>query len=261
MQINDTLSEAYYHLALIDEKGQSWRMMSRNLTRAVTLNPDHYAARLKLAQFLILSGRLDKAQSEVDFVLRFSPNNLDAKVINGGILLRKKDYVAALSEANKVLVVDESHIEAITLKVMTYEGLQEVDSALDVVNRALQMRPDDLSLNLLSLKINMEIKDKAAIEKDYKRLIKIFPDNHQFAYLLVGYYVGEGREQDALKLLQDVVAQNKEDVGPKLILVDYLIEKNSSLAEVMLERFIQEAPSEASFYHKLAILKIQQKYC
>jgi len=258
LQINDKLGGAYYHLALIAEKDQAWKKVFANLQRAVKLSPSNHEARLKLAQIYLLSGSIDKAQVEVDTVLASVPDNLDAIALNGALLLKQKNYVAALLEADKVLAVDAKHNDAISLKVVIYMAQEDYVSAESVINKAIEAKPNDISLNLLRLQLHTKSKNKLAIEQDYKNLIKIFPDKHEFSYTLAKYYVSEKRDSEALALLRDVVAQNKELIEPKLVLIDYLMQKNQGLVEQTINQFIQENPDEIDLYFRLASFKLQK---
>ncbi len=259
LQIDDKLAEAYYHLALIDEKDQNWKGMYANLNQTIKLNPENLEARLMLAKLYLLSGEVEKAKTEADFVLNSAADNPDAIALNGAILFKQGDYAAALAEADRALAINPAHNDAVSLKVVVYMAQQNYDNAEKVVNAALASNPDELSLNLLKLQLHTVSKNKRAIEQDYQDLIKRFPDKHEFSYALAKYYVSEQRDDEALALLQALVDENAGVLQPQLVLVDYLQQKDKQQAEATLNQFIQASPDEAVLYFRLANLLIQQQ--
>ena len=259
LQIDNKLADAYYHLAMIDEKEQNWKGMFGNLNQTIKLNPENHDARLKLAKLYLLSGEVEKAQTEADLVLNSAADNPDAIALKGAIFFKQGDKAAALAEAEKALAIDSAHLDAISLKVVVYMAQQDYITAEKVVNEGLKSSPDELSLNLLKLQLHTVSKNKLAVEQDYQDLIKRFPEKHEFSYALAKYYVSEQRDTEALALLQDVVDQNAELLAPKLVLLDYLAQKDKQQVEATLNKFIAENPDEAVLYFRLANLQIQEK--
>ena len=257
LQIDNNLADAYYHLALIDEKDQSWKRMFANLNRTIKLDPENNEARLKLAKLFLLSGEVERARAGVDLVLGRMPSNIEAIALNGAIFLKQGDSEAALREADKALAIDSEFFEGIGLKVVAYMNVKDFSKGEAVVNHALVTSPNELSLNLLKLQLHLVSNDDLAIEQDYKTLIKRFPKNLKFSFLLAQFYIIKQRDQDALILLQAVVEKNPDLLGPKIVLVDFLIQKDKPQAEKVLKTFIENSADKTDLYFRLANLQFQ----
>jgi len=258
LQINDKLGEAFYYLGLVNEKNKNWSEMYGNLKQSIALNPQDKDARLKLAKLYLLSGNKDKARIQVDWLLENVPDNADVIALNGLIFLKQLDHATALIEAKKALLIDSGHIDSVSLLVATYLAQKNYKAAEVGVNKALEIKPDELALSLLKLKVHSKMNDKVLIEKGYLNIIQKFPSKLDFSYALAKFYVATQRDPEALSLLQKVVEQNPTEVKPKLVLVEYLLQKEPKQAEPTLKKFISENPS-ADLYFKLANLHISQK--
>jgi len=259
LQIDNKLADAYYHLALIDEKDKNWKGMFSNLNQVIKLDPVQNEARLKLAKLYLLSGETENSKAQVDLVLASTADNPDAIALNGAILLKQGDNAAALAAAEKALAINPAHLDSISLKTVVYITQKDYGAAESVINQALISQPNELSLNLLKLQIHTVSRNKQAVEQDHQDLVKRFPDKPEFSYALAKYYVSEQRDQEALALLQAVVEQNAGELTPKLALIDYLEQKDKPQAEATLNKFIQTNPNEPYLYFRLANLHIQQK--
>ncbi len=259
LQINGKLGEAYYYLALVHEKQQSWKEMYASLSQAIDLNPENHDAKLKLAKLYLLSGDVSKAEIEINSLLITKADNPDVIALNGAVLLKQGDTQAALTEAEKALVIDPSHIDALGLMVGVFLTQEDYANAEKKINDALEKNSDELTLYLLKLRVHLKREDIALVEQDYQEIIKRFPSRLDFSYALAKFYVNIQRNTDAYDLLQDVVEKNGDQLEPKLILVDFLLQKDIKNAEATLNKFIKNNPSEMGLHFKLANLYVLQK--
>ena len=65
LQLNPQLAEAYYGLALLDEKAKEWQSMRNNLLETVTLDPNHLDGQVKLGY--LLANDIDKAKEKLNY--------------------------------------------------------------------------------------------------------------------------------------------------------------------------------------------------
>lgn len=258
LQINNKLSDAYFHLALMDEKKQNWKGMFDNLSQVVKLSPDHAEGHRKLGQLLLLSGQTDKAAAEAETLLKLTPDSADAFVLKATVLLRQGDRKAALEAADKALALAPGNTDAISLKAVTYMESEDFAKALAIVEDALKTKADDLALNLLKLQIDTKLNKPEAVVADYQTLIKSYPDNLDFQYALAKYYDETGNEADARSILQRVIDEHSDDVKPKLVMVDFLNKKSPDEAVTLLQGYIAQQPDNAGYYLPFAKLLISQ---
>ncbi|WAK01129.1 tetratricopeptide repeat protein [Methylobacter sp. YRD-M1] len=258
LQINNNLSDAYFHLALMDEKSQNWKGMFENLSQVVKLTPDHVEGHKKLGQLLLLSGQTDKAAAEAEAILKLNPDNADAHVLKGTVLLRQGNQKAALEEADKALALAPGNSDAVNLKAVVYMESKDFTQALAIVEDALKVNANDLALNLLKLQIDIKTNKPEAVVADYQSLIKSNPDNLDFQYALAKYYAESGKDADARSVLQKVIDEHPDDLKSKLVLIDYLHTKEPAEAVKVLQGYIVQQPDTAGYYLPLAKLLISQ---
>lgn len=258
LQINNNLSDAYFHLALMDEKNQNWKGMFENLSQVVKLTPDHVEGHIKLGQLLLLSGETDKAMAEAETLLKLNSGNADAYVLKGSVLLRQGNQKAALEAVDKALALSPGNTDAVNLKVITYMESKDFAQALAIVEDALKVNANDLALNLLKLQIDMKTNKPEAVVADYQSLIKNYPDNLDFQYALAKYYDESGKGADTKSILQKVINEHPDDLKSKLVFVEYLATKTPAEAITALQGYIAQRPDTAGYYLPLAKLLISQ---
>ncbi|MBN2640786.1 MAG: tetratricopeptide repeat protein, partial [Victivallales bacterium] len=88
IQQDNNAADSYYYLALLNEKGRNFKAMKENLTQAVKLTPDNIDARLKLGKVLLLFDDKEGALSQVDEILKIDPAHLDALALKAAVLVR-----------------------------------------------------------------------------------------------------------------------------------------------------------------------------
>lgn len=258
LQINNNLAEAYFHLALMDEKNQNWKGMFDNLSQLIKLSPSHAEGHLKLGQLFLVSGQPDKANAEVDTLLKLNPDNADAYALKGAIFVKQGDRSGALAAADKSLALAPGNVDAVSLKVVVHMDGKDFSTALAIVENALKVNTDNLPLNLLKLQIDTQTNKPEAVVADYQGLIKRYPENLDFQYALAKYYASMGKDADAKATLEKVIAEHSDDLKAKLVLVDYLNSKAPSEALSTLQGFIAQHPDIAGYYLPLAKLLITQ---
>lgn len=258
LQIDDKLAEAYYYFALVSEKEKNWKEMFNGLTQAIKLDPENHEARLKLAKLYLLGGNVDQANSEIDFLLKSRADDPNVIALKGVIFLKQGDTASALAEAKKTLAIDSKHIDSIGLIVGVYLAQKDYAAAEKEVNKALVNIPDNLALYVLKLQVHLKSENVQLVEQGYQEIIKRFPEESEFSYALAKFYVSTKRDSKALNLLQTVVEKNSDQIKPKLVLVDYLLQKDVKTAETTIKKFIEENSTETDLYLKLAKLYILQ---
>lgn len=258
LQIDNKLAEAYFHLALVEEKNQNWKGMFENLSQLLKLSPEHAEGHLKLGQLFLLSGQHDKAHAEVDTLLKLNPDNADAYSLRGAILVKQGDRSGALTAADKALALAPGNVDAVSLKAVVYMDGKDFPTALAIVENALKVNTDNLPLMVLKLQIDTQLNKPEAVVADYQDLIKRYPENLNFNYALAKYYANAGKDADARAALQKVIAEHPDELKAKLVLVAYLNDKAPSEALSVLQGFIAKQPEVAGFYLPLADLLIKQ---
>lgn len=258
IQLDPKQADAYYHLALMDEKNQNWQGMFANLTQATTLDTKNSDALLKLGRLSLLSGHADDTLKHVEAALKNNPDNPDALALKGAVFVKQGNLNGAMALAEQTLSQHPDHTDAVSLKTVVYMSKNDMKAALATVEKALLTKPSELSLLLLRLQVNNQSNNLAAVEQDYLGLIKQFPEKLEYTYALVKHYSDNKQEDRALTTLQALIDNHPDKLQPKLVLIDFLMQKKPELAEKSLTAYLAQYPGEPDLYFRSAALYINQ---
>jgi len=180
LQINPQLAEAYYGLALLDEKAKDFKSMRRSLLDTVRLDPKHVDAHVKLG-FLQIN-EIEKAKEQVEIAFKLAPEDNNAILLDGQIHLLEKDYEGALIRASRVLAGDPLMVEAIWLEAYVFLEEKRYDDALASLARGLDVQPDNLELGLLKIKLYKAQKKYDEVNRTYEELTALHPEDKVLGY-------------------------------------------------------------------------------
>lgn len=259
LQINNKLAEAFYYLALLEEKKQNWQQMYGALSETIKLAPNHSQALIKLAQLKLLSGQDEEARQAIEKVLAIAPENTDAMAVKAAILFKQGNKNEAAALTDKVLQLAPTHIDAISLKTTLLMDAKDYLGALSLIETALQNNVHEIALHRLKIQIHSYLKDNAAVENDYHNLIKQFPDKLEFQYALAQFYSENKQDAEAEKILSDLVVKFPNDLQAKLIFIDYLGQKKPDQVIAKTQEFIAQQAEASELYLRLANLFISRQ--
>lgn len=240
IQIEPKTAEAYYQLALIDEKAQNWKGMFANLSQVEQLSPNNYEAIVKLGQINLLAGNLDVAMEKVNKVLAADDKNVMAYVLRATINMKRTNLGEALTDVEKALAIDPKNIEAISVKTLVINEQGDPVQALTILESALTTHPDELSLIMIKLSILEQQKNYFDMEQVYKGLLISQPDADWVPASLAKLYNMQNRYDDAKKVLSDFIASHPKDAQTKLLLVSLLKIKEPQQAIALLDTYIEQ---------------------
>jgi tetratricopeptide (TPR) repeat protein len=241
IQKNPEVADAYYYLALVQEKSRNFKAMQLNLQEVVKLNPEHVEARVKLAKVYLLMGENDKALAQVEAVLKKQPDNADALTVKAQLLNRQRKYEEALSILDGVLATQPDFIDALSLKAVILIQQNQLDQALKIVNEGLTVDEKNIALWLLKVRIHMLQRDGKAIVNDYIALEKLEPDNVAIKFALAKAYVNQKQPDKAEAILRELVEKHPKNFKAKLVLLEFLSNTNKDSIKNQLDIFLKTA--------------------
>ena len=260
IQADNQQADAFYHLALMDEKDRNITDMYKNLGQTIQINPENIEARLKLATLLLLSNDLERVNEQIVEILKRSENNSDALALKAAVFLKEKKIDESVKIVDAILLSDAGNLSAIQLKVALYSEEKKYTEALTIIDKALANNiTDKFRLNQLKLQILFLLKDFAALEKHYITLIKNFPDKLEFSYRLADYYFQRKEVAKSIAVLKDTIAINPEVLAPKLALIKILTRRDPKQAEAQIKKYLVKTPKSAELYFSLAKVYNTQK--
>jgi len=118
---------------------------------------------IKLAQFLVTSEEMDKAEQKIKEVLNKDPSVLEARYILGNIYDKQKEYDKAIEEYKKALAVEPEYTEAIFGLAAAFKKKGEIEEAIIGFKRLIELDPKDTKplLHLAEIYLDKEELDEA----------------------------------------------------------------------------------------------------
>jgi tetratricopeptide (TPR) repeat protein len=255
IQIDPRTAEAFYQLALLDEKTQKWKSMYANLSTTEQLDPSNLDAPVKLGQLFLLSGNFEKAQEKAKRVLDVQPDHIGALVLRASVEMKQQNFGSALKDIEHVLLLDKSNVEAMSVKAISYNQQGDYRTALSVIEEAIQIKPEALSLIMIKLSILEEQKDYMGVEKIYRDLRRSKPGERWVVASLAKLLNSQGKYDDARLVIEAFIQGQPEDRDAKLLLVSLVQTREPKQAITLLEEYIQLDKSDYDLY--FAKVKLQ----
>jgi tetratricopeptide (TPR) repeat protein len=237
---HDQRGDAYYYMALLDEKNHSYKAMRQNLRRALELDPGLIEARLKLGAVEALFNDFDKAMEQAEAVLVAHPNNLQAQILKATIYFRQGNEDQGLQMLSVVEAIDPENLDVLSLKVGYYIKRNEVDKALPLIAVGLKRNPASTPLRFSRIKINAERNNSAAMIEDYKELVKNYPDSDEYQLKLAAVYSMLDKLKDAEDLLRGMIDKAPDKIEPKLVLLEFLNAKYKDRVQGEFDQWVAE---------------------
>ena len=221
LQINQNLPEAWFGLARIYERSREWRQAYGALHKIRELSPDHVEGRIMLGQILLASNQLDQALLDAGEILELVPDSARAHALMAAVQYRLKNHVAAQESVDRALAIDPDDQEALLVRarVLIDEGKHE--EVMMLVSSALETSPRNISLHLMKVQAYQQKGDEAAIERTYRELVKLFPENKAFKQILARFYLASNKIDEAEKLLERITKANAGEFEDKARLVGF----------------------------------------
>ena len=218
IQVDTRFTDAHFKLAQAAMKLEQWPIVVQELTTTIQQQPDQYAARLDLANLLILARHFDEAKPHLDVLAQTQPDNPE-------VYIARSNY---------------------------YAGTGDISDALADMRTALQKDPNrsDSYLNLAMLQMRGQQWDAA--EVSFKKAAELNPKSTNALLSLGNFYQSRGRFPEAEQLFRRAIASAQDDPGPRLSLASLLMAENkSSEAEEFLRQSKKDFPNNSIGYRML----------
>ena len=245
LQIDPKLASAYFYLALIAEKEQNWKSLFKNLTKVEQLDSSRADARVKLGYLLLMAKQFDVAIEKADAVLVLEPDSPDAYLIKASAFLGKELFDVAQTYVTKAIEFHADPVEAASLRASILHRQGYSDQALSILAEVIDQQTDNLHLLLLRAEVNEERNDFAAMEADYRTLIKDYPEERAFYFKLVSLLRDSGRVVEAQANLEAYLRRYPEDAEVRMALVQLVSTNNEQRADKLLDSYIDAQPDNA----------------
>jgi len=219
--------------------------MLNHLLVVVAEDPQHVAARVKLATLYVLGRAYALAAEQAAAVTELAPDDPDVIVLNARLLLQQDDSAGGMAAIDRALDIDPNHIEALGMKALDLQEDQP-DRALDLLDEAIGRLSSDETRPLRELKLNILARHERTqgLEQALLAMIGDAPeDDSRYQARLARFYQEQGQLDKAEAMLRDIAVAASGDVGATLDVVQFLAEtRTPETATEALQAFIDEDP-------------------
>lgn len=240
IQSDGTVAESYYYMALLNEKDRQFKAMKENLEQTLKLSPNNTDARLKYGKVLLLFSEVDQAIVQAEEVLKSLAGNEEALSLKAAALIKQKNMPEALVILEGILQKNPQYTPASALKIVMHIEQKEFDAALTLLNANLATDANNLELQLLKIKVDAYRNDIPAIIEDYQRMIALQPNSSELKIALAKIYRLAKRDAEAEALLNTMLNEHVDQIEPKLHYLEFLYSVDKVRAAEKLQTFIAE---------------------
>ncbi len=132
LELNKNLAEVHASLAIVTYKSEwDWAKAEKFFKRAIELNDSYPTAHHWYGEFLVMLGRFDEGLKALRFAEQLDPFSIAIKTDIAEGLYRAKRFKEARAQIEKVLEYDPNHIQA--FRILRNISIQESSKNPDVV--------------------------------------------------------------------------------------------------------------------------------
>lgn len=176
-------------------------------------NPDAFIAQQQYKDALNAAGQGDLASAKAAFedILNQFPNNQQAALLLGLIHLEEGNVVEGESLLSENLDAETAPVSLIQATALAQADQGKPDAALQVLEKALLARPDDITLlslyGVISLNNDQDVQGVQAVSK----ALELDPTRTRLRLLLAQYYIEVNKPDLALGHLRAAYSQEPTD--------------------------------------------------
>jgi tetratricopeptide (TPR) repeat protein len=257
LQLDPRLAEAYYQLALLDEREQKWQPMFKSLQTVESLSPNHIEAITKLGQIHLLAGNLDDAKEKAENVYNINPKFIPGLLLKGSIAMNQAQFDQAVSFVDEALGFEPKNIDALSLKALIANKQGNNEEALNLVDEALALSEEDRQLSLIMIKLSIyeEQKDYSSMVSIYENIQQQRPNEFWIVSALSKLKYQQKDFAGAIASLESFINNNATHGEAKEMFLALLAEKQPERLISQLDEFIAQDSSNLDFrFRKIELL-------
>ncbi|CAM2006151.1 tetratricopeptide repeat protein [Acanthopleuribacter pedis] len=172
---NDTSVEQMnkYMEEYLDKKSPTYLPHLRLLTK---VNPNNYAALLRLAEIHLNESRINDAVEELEWLLSENPKVPDALKMLGNIFADQGNFKQALRTYRRLVEVAPDQVDGYLGIARSYGAMENYAAATPVIRKVLEMDPNNVELHYLFGTLLAQEGQLREAAKHYKIVAKLRPN-------------------------------------------------------------------------------------
>jgi tetratricopeptide (TPR) repeat protein len=221
LQLDEAAAEAHAALALVAEMyDYDWQTAEKEFRRAIELDPGNATAHQWYAEYLSWQGRFDEAMAESERARQLDPMSLIIASDRGCVSYRARQYDRAIAQYLAILEMDPGFVHPDEYLMMSYvrtgrftDALNEIDRYISPYSPMLAAANKAIVYGEWGKKVEAE-QALAKFEKYAGKNPREYPWKYpQSAYTRLRVYIGTGQRDQAIDLLQKLLAERSHIIA------------------------------------------------
>ena len=222
LKVDRKYAPAHYELAKTYIQLGSMIAGYQELQRTVALAPENLQARLDLGNMLLAGGLPDKSKEQANAVLAAQPNNADAYALLSHIAQRQGDHDQALTLIQHALSIDPNRAAFHTsLGLLQSAGPEGKAAGERELQKAVDLNPKDPSAHVALAGMLARSGNLQGAEQQAEAGVKAAPENLQSRIVLAELYIKDNNQAKAEQTLLQTVQDMPDKDQPAGILLSY----------------------------------------
>jgi tetratricopeptide (TPR) repeat protein len=247
------------HIALCVLTGQPEQTVP-SFELLIEQEPRFMGYRTDFVHVLMSIGDYKKAESVLDFLLEYDPENEEYRLQRAGTRLAQEKYEDAISDAKNIIATNPTDARAYLVAAEAYIGLYDSEEAINILSQATDNEVENMAAIYRKRgEIYMEQYDFVRAADDFQ-LLALDEDNRGEGYLMLGKaYKEQGNLDEAFVVWQ--MAEEAAIFEASDLIEEFCQEQVAKEAQNEEERFIEENAPHAEENAKSPFIKaISAKY-
>ena len=246
IKINEEHVPSLLGLAEIAEQRQDFQAMFGFLQRIVRLDPTQVEAQVKIGKLYLIGSDETTALEQAEKALAIEPENLNAKALKAGVLMKIGDNAGAVELARDILAKDPANAEAVTVLATDYSVNGDYDAALAELDKALAIDPQMAMLQLLRIHLLKKVGRTEEARAGYATLIDLFPEQSAYRRVYASELIRDKDYEGAREQLEAIVSIEPDNFDAKLDVIRAVkVASGSAAAEAKLQSYISADPGNS----------------
>jgi putative PEP-CTERM system TPR-repeat lipoprotein len=221
--------------------------------------PGNFAARAILVRTLLAQRQLDRADNEIQDLLKTAPNASPVHALNGTLQTLRNNQAAARTAYERALELEPRNLEALSGLVVLDLANKQFAAALKRVDAELAKQPEHVELLTLAARVYEQSGQPERAEQALRRAVTKDPRYLTGYASLAQLYIRQRRIDEARQEFEGIVKRDPRAVGART-LVGILLERQGKREEAKrsYEATVAAVPSAPVAANNLAYIYAEE---
>lgn len=259
LQMKKVMPKAIYALGLISERKGDFKATYSLMNEVLEREPNNINALVKTGQILLAAGKIDLALERSKKAYEIDKNNVGVLNLRAAIQLKLNDPKGAIEFANTALSKDPNNQDSYILLATERLTAKDNPQALVFLDKAISKDDKNLAVHMIRIKVLEDMNNSQEVEQTFQKLTKSFPDKPVIRKSYAQFLLKNNRQAEAEKQIR-AIADLVPELSAKLDVVRFILAtKGAEAGRAELENYVKKEPQNYELAFALVNLYQLQK--